>query len=607
MTQGQATESGELHTPSNLWGLAAALVVAASALVAFRPVAGWDIWWHLRTGQQILETGTWIGEDPFSHTYGGQPWRYKDGVADIVLWLFWRAGGTFGLFLFRCLLVSVVGMCLIAVASTRSRSPVPGLLAFALFLVGSQNQLIVRPSLFTVAALASLLAITHRADRSDSKPRALFFAIALVSWAGMLLHRGGVFLVIVSIGFALWTVVGGMLPRGKLGGMLPRSASSDRAGSPVIYATISAIASICAGLLTPNGTALYATTFDVTGNEALRESISEWSPLTREVLLESFMAIPVVVAIALACWVFALLLSEREERPSFWLPGVVLVTTWMALNAVRHIPFLALSCAMLLADTLPLLTRRIRARSGLLLVAASSAVLTLPAINRVGEYTLELPPARYPVGAMEFARQNELGERVHHAFVFGGWVIWDGWPEHRALIDGRNDMVYPVEFYLRCSHAQTDASVFAELEDEFPADWVLADNTAGRVSHGFLATDPEWMLVYWDAVAAVYVRGSDHPELNGEAYRFLFPPDPVASFGAAIQASGGDPANLGLIEGELIRMREMAPEDVRPLSLQVLFYDAVGAIPQREMAWNELVRIAPDHPVVEQLRERIDW
>ena len=42
--------------------------------MAVRVPADTDTWWHLRSGQYIVETGSIFTADPFSHTKLGQPW-----------------------------------------------------------------------------------------------------------------------------------------------------------------------------------------------------------------------------------------------------------------------------------------------------------------------------------------------------------------------------------------------------------------------------------------------------------------------------------------------------------------------------------------------------
>jgi len=56
-----------------------------------RPALDPDLWWHLRTGQWIVETGTVPHTDPFSFTRAGQPWVSHEWLSEVSST---RSGGT---------------------------------------------------------------------------------------------------------------------------------------------------------------------------------------------------------------------------------------------------------------------------------------------------------------------------------------------------------------------------------------------------------------------------------------------------------------------------------------------------------------------------------
>ena len=71
------------------WVVLLVLVCASTAVVTVRPIVDPDIWWHLRTGEWIVENLTVPTTDPFS-TYGeNRPWIAYS-------WLF--ALGIYGLY-----------------------------------------------------------------------------------------------------------------------------------------------------------------------------------------------------------------------------------------------------------------------------------------------------------------------------------------------------------------------------------------------------------------------------------------------------------------------------------------------------------------------------
>jgi len=56
--------------------LLVAILFMAIFTMAVRVPADSDTWWHLRSGQYIVENQTFFSADPFSYTYEGQLWVY---------------------------------------------------------------------------------------------------------------------------------------------------------------------------------------------------------------------------------------------------------------------------------------------------------------------------------------------------------------------------------------------------------------------------------------------------------------------------------------------------------------------------------------------------
>src|SRR6202162_6154059 len=56
-----------------------------------------DLWWHLRTGQLIVESGHVPHSDPFSFTRAGHPWVSHEWLSDVVFYELWKRAGAAGL------------------------------------------------------------------------------------------------------------------------------------------------------------------------------------------------------------------------------------------------------------------------------------------------------------------------------------------------------------------------------------------------------------------------------------------------------------------------------------------------------------------------------
>src|SRR4051794_30060819 len=79
-------------------------VLALPVLVAVRPVTDWDIWWHLRTGQWILDNGQVTTTDPFS-TYGAdRPWIAYSWLFEVLIFGLYQWLGLAGVVVYRVVL-----------------------------------------------------------------------------------------------------------------------------------------------------------------------------------------------------------------------------------------------------------------------------------------------------------------------------------------------------------------------------------------------------------------------------------------------------------------------------------------------------------------------
>src|SRR5579864_272714 len=71
-----------------------------------------DLWWHLRTGQWIVETGHIPHADPFSFTRAGQAWVSHEWLSEVVFYELWKHAGAAALIVFSAV-VTAAGFMLL--------------------------------------------------------------------------------------------------------------------------------------------------------------------------------------------------------------------------------------------------------------------------------------------------------------------------------------------------------------------------------------------------------------------------------------------------------------------------------------------------------------
>ena len=604
--------------PKRSWFVAIGAAIAIATLVAHRKIAGWDLWWHLAIGREAVANQSAPRVDGFSYTVAGTPYGHADVAADSVLFLAFDAFGFLGLAILKGIAV-IVAVWGIRRAGQRRARPAIWLLVAGGFVVAVQDRIILRPLLFSIAAFPLMLGLLERArvklEEHGNRPQwevqfvALLPAIALY-WVWINIHRAGVLGLVLLAGHFCALLLAAGLTRVRffqaVAGPRPTFATVGVSLAAVLIAGT-------LGLLNPSGVAVYTSTLGVAQSSAIREHISEWAPMTQEMALEVYPVATVMVALAALLLLVRLLslLGRRAEVGSLsvWHLGVFAVFAMQTVGSVRWLPYLVAVAAVILlrgidealddADA-PLVHPRVARTFDI--VVAGIVIFGLLHFS-AHERGLGSADNRYPQAALDRARELELGPRVHNTFIYGGYVIWDG--DFAVAIDGRNDMVYSGEVFVRASASQHDLNVFAELYHEHPADWVLADNTAGRENFQFLAGHPDWMTVHWSEEAVIYVLRPGNDHLREHELRVLDPRNPVMALHNALEGAGSDEDDLREIRRELLTAHEDSPRSLRVNFLLAMFYQHTG---QRELMMRSvhtMEDIAPDHPSTNAARELV--
>ena len=75
-----------------------------------------DLWWHLRAGLWIMETGHIPRSDPFSFTRAGSPWVSHEWLSEVAFYEIWKHSGAAGLIIFSAI-VTTAGFMLLYLRS----------------------------------------------------------------------------------------------------------------------------------------------------------------------------------------------------------------------------------------------------------------------------------------------------------------------------------------------------------------------------------------------------------------------------------------------------------------------------------------------------------
>src|SRR5262245_4081268 len=69
---------------------------AVPVIVCLQPGVDWDMWWHLRVGEYVVQTGTVPDHDPFSTLAPTAPWVAYSWLFEVLIYQLHRAFGLAG-------------------------------------------------------------------------------------------------------------------------------------------------------------------------------------------------------------------------------------------------------------------------------------------------------------------------------------------------------------------------------------------------------------------------------------------------------------------------------------------------------------------------------
>lgn len=569
----------------------AALALSAICLLGLfsTEIADTDFWWHLKTGQYIVERRALPVPDPFAYTTAlnapthagearGQHFNLThEWFAQVLIYLAYRVGGFPLIILFRAALLA--GMCALAgfLAARLSRNFYVGIAAaFAAASLAIEFRSD-RPALVTFFFVAAFVTMLELRSAVWALP-----ALALL-WANC---HGGFFLGwVVLLAYCVETLP--FVSRWKPDHEKPNNEDARRLW------LVSACA-IAASLINPNGFGVVSTLVEYR-KSAMTAALLEWhAPF--------LWGPPYAFDLLLYTAAVALFLSWRRVRPAHWV--LFLAFAGASLTAFRNTPLIAFLAPVLIAGyllppvaaTIPQITpffrRSIPWATPLVLAAAI-------AVGLWQERFFQLRTAAWatPAGAADYLLANHITGRMFNTWAEGGYLMWRLWPQQRVFIDGRalsESLTRDYQQILNNLPGPIDqiAGPRAELLDRYGVQ-VVVMNTIEFISGGIypLAValgNPEssaWQLVYDDPQALVFLRNPppDTPVLSNKIGRVLVHMD--AECESYIEHSPDTP-NCGRSLSEFW-VRSQQPDRARRM-LQLYLMHTPERDPQAEQWWRQL-------------------
>jgi hypothetical protein len=492
-----------LGAESPLWVLAL-LIVPFGAIFVVLTVGKWftgppfvdfDYWWHLATGNWILDHHRVPTTDPFSWTAGGHNWIAHEWLSEVALALVVRKAGYAGAIVLTCVMVMIGYWRLIAAARFYGMSR---RLAFIVTVLLSgmwlrAGVMVVRPQVWTFAFFGILLAEIAAHD-TGRRIRPWVLPALFVVWINANLTA------FIGIGFlAIYAL--DLVIRKKL----------DRRFFWICIASgLALFVNYRGPILIISALRSY---FD---QNAIRyQVIFEW----KHPVLTDHSMLPYFVSVALAP---LMLWPLIQRRPRIWPALPTLIMLYSAYKAIRFTPIYGIILFLFIAwifwwrsdvsGVAPALAgKQIVPTSNWWLLPTNLAVaiiLLIPVARGNSQFNRDPNAFGYPVAATTYLIQHYPNARVFNDYNYGGYLIYRFSKSNTPLkvyVDGREEMYGDafLRHYFDVAWGLNGWKISFEKEG-FTAAIMRADMGVAPL----IAADPDWQIAWQNQSYVLFVKKS---------------------------------------------------------------------------------------------------
>ncbi len=530
-----------------------------------------DLWFHMKAGQVISETGSFIYKDIFSFTAAGRDWFYHEWLFGVISYYVYSIFGVNGLILGKATLLTLT--FLIIYKCMRLRGANHYLSSFILF----------------IAVLAARFRFTERPHVFK-----FLFVAAFIYFLDLYRLKEKNHLWLLPVLQLLWTNIHGSFILGPaiIAIYLFLEVVSWKRRELKALATILVLTSAVT-LINPYGFKLLFFSLGF-GEKAVLTSISEWEPTRLKDFYGAFGLLFVAGVSSFAAK------YKKIDLADLLLFGLF---AYLSIKAIRFTALFSLATAPVLAGNIQCTvsafkcfntwaTRRI----------ASTAFVMIAIIGSLFVHEIKRNPllvfglgqgAAFPQKAVEFIKQHEIHGNMYNSYAFGGYLVWSFHPERKVFVDGRAE-VYDKEFQ-ESFISGVSINKWIEAVNRYDINYAVIAYSAGGLDliGKWISKDTNWVLIYWDDAARVYVRDTpvNQDIIKRFGHRVIVNP---ATFNFDLLKNAINSGLSEAFEMELKRDINLTPENTKVLYWLGMLYYETGRKEGAVKVWEKSIRIRPD-------------
>ena len=477
-----------------------------------------DLWARLAVGSIFSHTGQVLKHDIYSYVPTKDLWIDHEWGSGVVFYLLVNHFGEWGLFALKALILLAIFILFIKIIKLQTNQEAAGIFYFIFLgfslLPGIANLL--RCQMFTYLFFTLWIYLLEKLRCQENKIIIWVFPVSMLFWVN--LHGG----FLAGIGLVIIYAIGEFLNRQKY----------------LKYFSVLALI-IPVTLINPYGLKFW--NYIIDASLMTRPGILEWAPISLNGPFHIIKGFNIHVYSGF--FIFTLLtilvgIKLYLQKASLDWARIILVVLllYLSIKRQRHTAFFLLAIPALFYHHYvklfePLwkiienhLTGKIHKAWAVVKYSFGYIFLTVIFVFMMPRISgkIFVDPAVYPVGSLEFIKQNNISGNVATTFGWGSYAFWKLYPQCKVLIDGRYEEVYPDHIYYSAMQFSENKGDVQEIIKKYKTDVLILSKR--KYSPADVLNFTDWKPVYED-LSSVLLLPKDkikdfymYPDYNNPIY-----------------------------------------------------------------------------------------
>jgi hypothetical protein len=482
-------------------------------LLALNRIADFDVFYHLKTGEFILQNKTIPITDIFSFTASGHQWVNHYWLSDLIFFFVFQLFNSFWFLVIFVAMIAALAYFLVLKNTLKRGGDFYLMLALILPMAYLSMELWVpRPQIFSFLFFTLILFLLQKFRCSGDIKILFILPIIFLFWAN--LHASVIIGLVLLLIFIIAGISQNIIKKYNIFNL--SQYLSENISSKLllgIFITLVISTGIC--LINPNGFHIFTYLQEIKPTAQILGN-AEWKSL-----LSFLGTIQAKIYLAMMILVSAFIFWRSFKRKNIdlydW--GLVVLSVALPLISIRHVIFFPLTIfpIFIMELTKTHYWQEYKKRwenenkEKVLYQILALILLTFSFIRVVSIPRSILNDKYLPVQAADFIQKENISGPMYN-LEMGGYLIWRLWPEQKVFMDGRNEIYagQPVEDYVKI--ARTEGG-WDKVVDDYGINYFILwyreplSGLAQKLDASIKLKD--FRLVYWDDVALIFVKNND--------------------------------------------------------------------------------------------------